>query len=207
MGVSHSFGEEKDGTMRMCVDYRGLNSVTIKNKYPLPRVDELFDQLQGACYFSKIDLRSGYQQVRSRLAGIPKTAFRTRFGHYEFLVMPFGLTNAPATFMTLLDSVLHPYLVISSQSDIGEETDFSQPVHAMEMLCMQANSDQETCLSKPICDVYIHLECTLDADHEEIAYVALDKDTGDDVDAFDADPYVFDVNSWKGYDYGDAYSK
>ena len=92
--------------MRLCVDYRGLNSVTIKNKYPLPKVDELFDQLLGASYFTKIDLRSSYHQVCIRLAHIPKTAFQTRFGHFEFLVMPFGLTRAPATFMTLMDSVL-----------------------------------------------------------------------------------------------------
>ncbi|MCO5579599.1 hypothetical protein L7F22_033456 [Adiantum nelumboides] len=94
----------------MCVDYRGLNSITIKNKYPLPRVDELLDQLQGTCYFTKIDLHSGYHQVRIRSVDIPKIAFQTRFGHYEFLVMPFGLTNVLATFMTLMDSVLRPYL-------------------------------------------------------------------------------------------------
>ena len=94
----------------MCVDYRGLNAVTIKNKYPLPCIDELFDQLQGARYFTKIDLCSRYHQVFIWTDDVPKTAFRTRFGLFEFLLMPFGLTNAPATFMTLMDSVLKPYL-------------------------------------------------------------------------------------------------
>ena len=102
--------KKNDGSMRMCVDYRGLNAVTIKNKYPLPRIDELFDQLQGAKYFTKIDLRSGYHQICIRAEDVPKTAFRTRLGHFEFLVMPFGLTNAPATFMTQMDSTLRPYL-------------------------------------------------------------------------------------------------
>ena len=94
----------------MCVDYCSLNIVTIKNKYPLPRIDELFDQLKGAKYFSKIDLRSGYHQVRINADDIPKSAFRTRFRHYEFLFLPYGLTNAPTTFMTLMDIVLRPYL-------------------------------------------------------------------------------------------------
>ncbi|GJZ88113.1 putative reverse transcriptase domain-containing protein [Tanacetum coccineum] len=100
---------DRDGSFRMCIDYRELNKLTVKNRYPLPRIDDLFDQLQGSSVYSKIDLRSGYHQLRVRDEDIPKTAFRTRYGHYEFQVMPFGLTNAPAVFMDLMNRVCKPY--------------------------------------------------------------------------------------------------
>ena len=109
-GAPILFVRKKDGSHRMCIDYRELNKVTVKNRYPLPRIDDLFDQLQGASWFSKIDLRSGYHQMRVRDEDVQKTAFRTRYGHYEFVVIPFGLTNAPAAFVDLMNRVCRPML-------------------------------------------------------------------------------------------------
>ncbi|GJV75851.1 hypothetical protein Tco_1507435 [Tanacetum coccineum] len=109
-GAPILFVKMKDGSFRMCIDYQELNKLTVKNRYPLPRIDNLFDQLQGSSVYSKIDLRSCYHQLRVRDEDIPKTAFRTRYGHYEFQVMPFGLTNAHAVFMDLMNRVCKPYL-------------------------------------------------------------------------------------------------
>ncbi|GJS87555.1 putative reverse transcriptase domain-containing protein [Tanacetum coccineum] len=109
-GAPVLFVKKKDGSFRMCINYRELNKLTVKNRYPLPRIDDLFDQLQGSQFFSKIDLRSGYHQLRVHEDDIPKTAFRTRYGHFEFTVMPFGLTNAPTVFMDLMNRVCRPYL-------------------------------------------------------------------------------------------------
>ncbi|GJV42836.1 putative nucleotidyltransferase, ribonuclease H [Tanacetum coccineum] len=102
--------KKKDGSFMMCIDYRELNKLTVKNRYPLPMIDDLFDQLQGSQFFSKKDLRSGYHQLRVHEDNIPKTAFSTRYGHFKFTIMPFGLTNAPAVFMDLMNRVCRPYL-------------------------------------------------------------------------------------------------
>ncbi|GJW04551.1 putative reverse transcriptase domain-containing protein [Tanacetum coccineum] len=109
-GAPVLFVKKKDGSFRMCIDYRELNKLTVKNRYPVMRIDDLFDQLQGSSVYSKIDLQSGYHQLRVHEKDILKTTFRTRYGHYEFQVMPFGLTNAPAVFMDLMNRVCKPYL-------------------------------------------------------------------------------------------------
>jgi hypothetical protein len=109
-GAPVLFVKKKYGTLILCIDFRQLNKVTIKNKYPLPRIDDLFDQLKDARIFSNIDLRSGYHQVRIRDEDINKTSFRTRYNHYEFTVVPFGLSNAPVAFMCLMNGVFWEYL-------------------------------------------------------------------------------------------------
>ncbi|GKA03189.1 putative reverse transcriptase domain-containing protein [Tanacetum coccineum] len=109
-GAPILFVKKKDGSFRMCINYRELNKLTVKNRYPLPRINDLFDQLQGSSVYSKIDLRSGYHQLRVREEDIPKTAFKTRYGHYEFQVIPFGFTNAPTVFMDIMNRVCKPSL-------------------------------------------------------------------------------------------------
>jgi hypothetical protein len=104
------FVDKKDGTQQMCIDYRSLNKATIKNKYPLPRMEDLFDQMKGPSVFLKIDLRSGYHQLKIQESNIPKTTFCTRYGLYEYTVMSFGLTNVPAYFMYLMNKVFMEYL-------------------------------------------------------------------------------------------------
>jgi hypothetical protein len=141
-GAPVLFVEKKDETQWMCVDYRSLNEVTIKNKYPLPWIEDLFDQMKGASVFSKIDLRSGYHQLKIWESDIPKTAFRTRYGLYEYTVMSFGLTNAPAYFMYLMNKVFMEYLdkfVVVFIDDIlifsktEEEHEENYPTHDLEL--------------------------------------------------------------------------
>ena len=123
-GALVMFAKKKDKTLRPCIHYRQLNRVTIKNRYPLPRIDDMFDQLRGARVYSKIDLRTAYHQLRVRETDIPKTAFRTCYGRFEFTVMPFGLTNARAAFMELMHRVFQHYLddiLIYSQSEWEHE--------------------------------------------------------------------------------------
>ena len=106
-GASVLLVKKKDGTFRMCIDYRQLNKFAIKNRYPLPQINDLFDRVRGASVFSKIDLRTGYHQLRIKEEDVIKTTFQTSYGHYEFVVLPFDLTNAPTTFMYLMNSVLN----------------------------------------------------------------------------------------------------
>jgi hypothetical protein len=149
---------KKDGSRRMCVDYRSLNEVTIKNKYPLPRIEDMFDQMRGSKVFSKIDLRSGYHQLKIRTKDIPKIAFTTRYELYEFLVMSFGLTNAPAYFMNLMNKVFMEYLDQFVVVFIDDILVYSQDEEAHEdhlRLVLQKLQDNQLYAEFSKCDFWL----------------------------------------------------
>ncbi|GKC72696.1 putative reverse transcriptase domain-containing protein [Tanacetum coccineum] len=158
--LSVLFVKKKDGSFKMCIDYQELNKLTIKNHYPLPMIDDLFDQLQGLSVYSKINLRSGYHQLRVRDEDIPNTAFRTRYGHYEFQVMPLGLTNTPAVFMDLMNRVCKPYLdrfVIVFLDDILIYS-HNKEEHANHMKIILESLKKEKLYAKfSKCDFWIHI--------------------------------------------------
>ena len=132
-GAPVLFVKNKYGTLWMCIDYRQINKVTVKNNYPLPRIKDLFDQLKGVSVFSKIDLRSGYYQLRVKEVVVPKIAFRTLYGHYEFLVMAFGwFTNAPAAFMDFMNWVFHHFLDQFVVAFIDDILVYSKDAHELE---------------------------------------------------------------------------
>nr|GEU61538.1 putative reverse transcriptase domain-containing protein [Tanacetum cinerariifolium] len=172
-GAPVLFVKKKDGSFWMCIDYQELNKLTLKNRYPLPRINDLFDQLQGSSIYSKIDLRSGYHQLRVREEDIPKTAFRTRYGHYEFQVMYFGLTNAPAIFMDLMNRVYKPYL-----DKFGDKQEAAFPLLKQKLcsapilalpeeprtLCSSVRSEDLEALS-------IRIKCTVFTDHKILQHI------------------------------------
>ena len=176
-GCPALFVKKKDQGLRLCVDYRPLNAVTIKNKYPLPRIDLLFDQLAGAKVFSKIDLRSGYHQIKIRPVDIPKTAFSTRYGLHEYLVMPFGLINAPAYFMYLMNSVFMPELdkfVVVFIDDIliysKNEKEHAHHLHIIlqHLSKVQDVLDWEAPTSVPAIRSFLGISCLLSSVHSRI---------------------------------------
>ena len=109
LGQAYYSPEKQDATLRLCIDYRSLNNITVKDKYPLPRIDEILDNMAGCRYFSKMDLHQGYHQIRIKPQDIPKTAFQTKYGSFQFRVMPFGLTNAPATFQRMMNQIMQKH--------------------------------------------------------------------------------------------------
>ena len=152
-GAPVLFAKKKGKTLRLCIDYRQWNRVMIQNRYPLPRIDDLFDQLRGVRVYFKINLRTGYHQLRVRETDIPKTAFRTRYGHFEFTVMPFGLTNAPAAFMDLMHRVFQPYLdqfVVVFVDDIliYSQSEWEHEYHLKIMLQLLRDHQQYAKFSK-----------------------------------------------------------
>nr|GFB27595.1 putative reverse transcriptase domain-containing protein [Tanacetum cinerariifolium] len=160
-GAPVLFVKKKDGSFRMCIDYRELNKLTVKNRYPLPRIDDLFDQIQGSSVYSKIDLQSGYHQLRVREEDIPKTAFKTRYGHYEFQVMLFDLTNAPAVFMDLMNRNEKVIAYASRQMKIHEK---NNTTHDLEL--------RAVVFALKMWRHYLHgTKCTVFTDHKSLQHI------------------------------------
>nr|GEV40078.1 putative reverse transcriptase domain-containing protein [Tanacetum cinerariifolium] len=169
-GAPVLFVKKKDDSFSMCIDYRKLNKLTVKNHYPLPRIDDLFDQLQGSQFFSKIDLRSGYHQLRVHEDNIPKTAFRNRYSHFEFIVIPFGMTNTPTVFMDLINRVCRPYLdkfVIVFIDDVLIYSK-TQEEHAEQMLILELLKKEKLYAKFSKCEFWLR-----EGEEQELAFQTL----------------------------------
>ena len=201
-GAPVLFAKKKDKTLRLCIDYRQFNRVTIKNRYPLPRIDDLFDQLRGARVYSKIDLSIGYHQLRVRETNIPKTAFRTRYGHFQFTVMPFGLTNALVSFMDLMHRVFHPYLdrfVVVFVDDIliYFETEEDHEDHLRVIL--QTLRDHQLYAKFSKCEFYL-TEVRFLRHVVSASSVSVDPEKVEAVMSWERPKSVFEIHSFLGLD-------
>ena len=194
------FTKKKGKTLRLCIDYRQLNRVTIKNRYPLPRIDDLFDQLKGVRVYSKIDLHTGYHQLRVREANISKTAFRTLYGHFEFIVMPFGLTNAPTAFMDLMHRVFQPYLdqfVVVFVNDILIYSQSEEEHEDHLRIVLQALKDHQLYVKFSKCEFWL-TEMKFLGHVVSASGVSVDLEKVEAVMSWERSKSVFEIHSFLG---------
>jgi len=192
--------KKKDGRMRLCVDYRQLNKVTIKNRYPLPRIDDLMDQLVGAEVFSKIDLGSGYHQIRVKAEDISKTAFQTRYGHYEYYVMPFAVSNAPGVFMDYMNRIFHPFLdhfmVVFIDDILGYSK--SEEEHAEHLrIVLRVLKENQLCAKLSKCEFWLR-EVSFLGHVISKGGIAIDPSKVDAVLQWESPKFVFEIRSFLG---------
>ena len=194
------FAKKKDKTLRLCIDYLQLNRITIKNRYPLLRIDDLFDQLRGARVYSKIDLRTDYHQLRVREADIPKTGFKMRYGHFEFTVMPFGLKNAPRAFMDLMHRVFQPYLDQSVVVFVDDILIYSQSKEEHEnhlRIVLQALRDQQLYAKFSKCEFWLN-EVKFLGHVVSVSGVSVDPKKVEVVMSWEILKSVFEIHSFLG---------